>query len=313
VEWADTAEALPDDLPSPPLDEYVAWNWSLVLKATRVPHRLERIHRGWRILAPRARLEDAVSQIVSYERENSDPAAPTPRESPGFDTGWTTLLVIAVGALFHAVSSNQVDAFGLLAPPWTDLGLADAGLIRRGEWWRCVTALTLHSDPAHFFSNAVIGGVFMYVFSRDLRSGPAWLLFIASGTAGNFMNAWVHGQGHRSLGASTAVFGAVAALTAFRAVEKHGYALRHTLAPAAAGLAILAFLGTGGERTDLLAHFFGFLAGLPLGAFAAVLVKTHGPPDNALNAITGFLALLFPVYAWSKALQSFESVPFSLW
>jgi hypothetical protein len=35
----------------------------------------------------------------------------------------------------------------------------------------------------------------------------------------------------------------------------------------AAGLALLAMLGAG-EDTDVLAHFFGFLAGIPLGLVA---------------------------------------------
>ncbi|HEV7868336.1 MAG TPA: hypothetical protein VGO90_11690, partial [Chthoniobacteraceae bacterium] len=40
--------------------------------------------------------------------------------------------------------------------------------------------------------------------------------------------------------------------------------------PIGAGLALLAFLGTGGEerRLDVMAHVWGFVVGLPLGALA---------------------------------------------
>ncbi len=43
--------------------------------------------------------------------------------------------------------------------------------------------------------------------------------------------------------------------------------------PLGAGLALLSMLGSGGERTDLMAHLFGFMTGLILGAFYGVLVK----------------------------------------
>jgi membrane associated rhomboid family serine protease len=311
--WHDATERLSDELPAPPVNHETAWNWSLVLQATNVPHRNRRSGFGWRIFVPSSSLEEAVLQIESYERENISPEIPAGPEPSGFETGWTTLLVLAAGALFHAVASGRVISFDLWKIPWRELGMADAGLIRHGEWWRVITALTLHADPAHFFSNAAIGGVFMYILSRELKSGAAWLLFLASGGLGNMVNAWVHGPNHLSLGASTAVFGAVAALTAYRAMENRSLKIKSTLAPAAAGLAILAFMGTGGERTDLLAHLFGFLAGLPMGAFAGLLARTYGPPDEALNRLAGFAALCIPVYAWNKALSGYETVPFSLW
>jgi len=41
------------------------------------------------------------------------------------------------------------------AASWVERGSADAGRIVRGEWWRAVTALTLHADVAHTLGNAV--------------------------------------------------------------------------------------------------------------------------------------------------------------
>jgi membrane associated rhomboid family serine protease len=183
--------------------------------------------------------------------------------------------------------------------------------MRHGEWWRSVTALTLHADAAHFVSNAVIGGIFIYLLSREIKSGPAWLLFIASGFLGNMINAWARGPGHLSLGASTGVFGIVAAITAFRITQNKSLDLKNTLVPCAAGLAILGLLGTAGERTDVLAHLFGFLSGLPLGALTGLAVKAFGPPREAVNKLTGFLAAYVPFYAWTRALQGFEPNPLS--
>ena len=82
-------------------------------------------------------------------------------------------------------------------------------LILDGELWRAVTALTLHADGAHVAGNAVLGAVFGSAVSRSLGPGVALAWVIAAGTLGNFINAWKHTDSHVSVGASTAVLGAV--------------------------------------------------------------------------------------------------------
>jgi membrane associated rhomboid family serine protease len=78
--------------------------------------------------------------------------------------------------------------------------------VMAGEWWRAVTALTLHADAPHVGGNAVAIGVLMTAVCWHLGPGlGAWLLLLA-GAAGNLLTAAVHGGGHSSVGASTAVF-----------------------------------------------------------------------------------------------------------
>ena len=68
-----------------------------------------------------------------------------------------------------------------------------------------------------------------------------------------------------------AIFGTIGILSGYQAVSKRSAALKEILLPLAAGAGLLAFLGAGGPRTDLGAHFFGLLAGAGLGAFLVFL------------------------------------------
>jgi membrane associated rhomboid family serine protease len=306
--WADAVSALPADLPRPPLDIETAGDFALVLQATEVPHRMRRSGFGWTVIVPEHALDEAVHQIESYVRENRgqrESAESEERES-FFETGWTTLTVLALGLLFHMVSQGAILEFGLWRISWHELGMADSVRILGGEYWRTVTALTLHADAAHITGNLVIGGIFVHILSREIRSGPAWLLFLLSGALGNLANAWVHGPGHLSVGASTGIFGVVAVLGAMRITTDKRLSIMRAIAPAVAGLALLAMLGTGGERTDLLAHALGFLAGIPLGLAGGRLVAERGRPGDGVNLAASMAAAAMIFFAWARALAQWQ-------
>jgi hypothetical protein len=99
-----------------------------------------------------------------------------------------------------------------------------------------------------------------------------------SGAAGNALNAWFYrGEAHVSIGASTAVFGALGLLVGAEFFARLARAETRSrwqlIVPLGAGFALLAFLGVGEEhrRVDYMAHFWGFTAGLALGAFGTAL------------------------------------------
>ena len=157
-----------------------------------------------------------------------------------------------------------------------EAGRFDAERIREnGEWWRLLTPLFLHADAGHLWGNLFGGLFFGYFLAR--RIGVGWtygaaLLFGVLGNALNLLTFW--SGSHLSIGASTAVFGLLGALPGLRLVdlqreqgERPVSALEKRRAAwqrggvLAAGLVLLAWLGAGGERTDVLAHLYGFLAG----------------------------------------------------
>ena len=104
--------------------------------------------------------------------------------------------------------------------------------------------------------------------------------------------------GHRSVGASTAVFGAVGILAALSLVRHRHYLQRRWLLPVAAALALLALLGTEGKNTDLGAHLFGFVSGIVLGLVAEHQVGKHGRPGMVLNALLSLSCIIVVVLAW---------------
>jgi len=301
-EWADLGAALPRDLARARLGPQEADDWSLTLRAAALPHRLLRAGRGWRILVPPSHLEAAAAEIEAFLREQSDTApSPPPKPRPFAPAAQVSVLVIGLATAFFVYSKAPHPGLRLYPEMFQDLGAADSTRILAGQWWRALTALTLHADAGHFLGNAVIGGVFTAILARTVGAGRAWMLFVLSGLAGNLINAWFHGPGHLSIGASTAVFGVVGAMSASARATHRKLDLVRSVAPVAAGLGLLGMLGTGGERTDLGAHLFGFLAGLPLGAGVGTRVARHGPGGTRENLLLGAAALGLIVVAWAFA------------
>lgn len=296
--WADLGAAMARGL----LRQAVADDWSLALRARGVPHRLLRAGARWRILVPVARLDEAVQELTAYLQEQPvGPPEPEPRPGPLSPAVQAAVAVVGLATAFTVFMAAPHPGLGLYPETWDQAGRADSALILGGQWWRAVTALTLHADAAHFLGNAAIGGLFTALFGRRVGTGTAWALFVATGLAGNVLNAWFHGPGHLSVGASTAVFGVVGAMGAAAMAERRRPDLLRAVAPVAAGLGILAMLGTGGERTDLGAHLFGFLAGLPLGWLAGRRAARRGP---ARGWWPGLAALGLVALAWSLALAT---------
>ena len=96
---------------------------------------------------------------------------------------------------------------------------------------------------------------------------------------------------------STALFACIGALSGLMALRQTGR--REMLLPVAAGAALLAMLGTEGERTDYLAHVAGLCAGLVLGMEGGLRARKgwRALPPWAAAA----LAFLLPVLAWWRA------------
>ncbi len=279
--------------------------WSLVLEARRIPWRSERRGLGWQLLVPAVMHAVALRELQQYENENRDWPPSPPQGTPLVDNRTTTLWVLIALGVFYNLTLQRIDLFGHHPVDWKALGNAHAGKILAGEWWRLVTALTLHADWQHLLGNLLIGGLFVSRLCRDLRSGPAWLLILATGILGNLANAWLQDPGHRAVGASTALFGAVGLLAAISMVRyRHNLRPRRrwTL-PVAAALGLLAMLGAGGDNTDLGAHLFGFLFGLPLGFGAELLVEKKGRPGRLWNALLAVVAIVIVTGAWTAALM----------
>lgn len=273
----------------------LADEWALVLLAEGLSPALRREAGRWAVSVPAEQAERAVAVLAGYARESR----PAPEAPPAAWTGEAPLAaaLAASGALllFHRLTGDAGDG-GV----WFEAGRASARAIQGGEAWRAITALTLHADAPHVLGNALAGAVVWTLVGRALGPGVGALAVLAAGAGGNLANALLRAGAHLSVGASTAVFGAVGILGGLGGARRRLGMGRHPgWVYLAACLGLLAMLGTGGGRTDVWAHGFGVAAGLLVGAGVGRLRRALAPP--AVQLACAALAALVLAGSWGLA------------
>ncbi len=269
---------------------------ALVLIAMSINCLLVRRPWGTGLMVAPPDAERAEYQLQEYTSEN----LPRTLQKPPFAVAQVVdgaLIFSAVVIFVQAATEGRF--FGL---DWQTAGAANAGLITAGEWWRAFTALGLHADLGHLMSNVLFGTFFGIVVSQILGAGLGWLSILLAGGLGNIVSALFQSASHTAIGASTAVFGAlglVAALT-WQRQRFFSSGLRR-FAPLAAGLMLLAFLGVGGERTDIGGHIAGFGSGIAL-ALLLHFVRAYIPTGFRAQIRYGVAAFSIFAFSWLVAL-----------
>lgn len=186
---------------------------------------------------------------------------------------------------------------------WIRCGKLNVTEVRAGEWWRTATALTLHADSLHLFSNVIFGTPFLLLLTQRLGLGLTLAATLVSGMLGNAMNAIYRDPGYSSLGFSTAMFAIVGLLCADVVVRSPMRGFRRLILPVSAGMAFLAMLGTEGNNVDYAAHIFGLLSGFLVGLAVSFTLRHHqnGLPRAAEFAL-GCAVPLFLLLCWNLAL-----------
>jgi membrane associated rhomboid family serine protease len=265
------------------------------------------------LLVPAAEAERAAYEVERYRAEN---AGWPPREAPFAPVSEGVHAALAyVGLLALMFHFQVVERFGV---DWERIGLADARAILGGEPWRAWTALTLHADLTHLAGNAVLGALMGWILAQSTGVAVAWWGFVIAGGLGNLANALILGAEHRSLGASTAVFGMLGLQAAFEWTRRRdlGYRRWRRWASAVMGVTLLAWLGAGGahvedarsleglERIDVTAHALGFAVGALLGlalGFAPPAALRLSAARQGWLAASAALALAL---AWALAIAA---------
>jgi rhomboid protease GluP len=265
--------------------------FALGLDAAAIDSRLE-LHEGeWRVLVGEADAQAASQALEGFDAE-VDAMAVVPLPLPPEPQSWLGPFV-AILLLGGYLVTGPVDAQNR----WFDPGAALSGKILAGQVYRTVTALTLHAHFAHVFGNAVVAFVLLGAIGQALGPGVASLLTLLAGAGGNWATAEWYGPGHASLGASTAIFGALGLLTV------PGSWRRTSRWPAwvavGASLALLGMLGSSRE-SDVAAHLFGWMAGAVLG-----LLVGRRPPIRSwvIQVLCGGLTVATVVGCWVLALR----------
>ena len=265
-----------------------AMDLSLVLDQEGIDHELRSVgDEQWALLIEDQDAGRAEAAVAAFERENPVEGRTEPVRSTAGAVACG--LVFFLGVLAMHVWTGPASA----ASPWFTRGSADAAAILRGEWWRAVTALTLHEDASHAVGNAVLGGLLLALLARSIGPGMASAVVLLAGVVGTFAAAGLLRQNFVSIGASTAAFGALGSLAALPRQRRRAWL------PLGGGLALLAFLGTS-KRADLAGHLCGFVCGVLLSAAVSLL-----PPlrNRAAQAVLAVAAGSVPVVAWLAAFR----------
>lgn len=270
---------------------------SLVLSAVGIRHALNPLHS--KLTVPPELADAARHHLDSYFEENRGwPERPPPPHTAGYTGNPPTVLMIGSLAVFYLVTGPWEDN------NWFTRGAIDSKMIlEQGEWWRLVTALTLHADQVHLLGNCIIGGFIVHLLSRTIGYGLAAFLLIFCGALGNFFNIAIREAAHLSVGFSTAVFAGIGLLSGLQVFTGPLTRLRNLLVPIGAGAGLLAMLGTEGERTDLGAHFFGFVCGLGLGILARRFNIEKVINRSGLQEKVFILTMAVILVSWSLALK----------
>ena len=281
------------------LDREEAYTYSLVLKAVGIGNRVVGVEEGYRIDVPEPYLDAALDAVVRYREENVpiDAQDLTPRgPAKRMNLSGVFVAVLLLSVHLAVMSSSAPDDYFKIFG-------AQARSIRSGEIYRCVTALVLHADDAHIAGNMAATALFGGAVCAITGNGVGWLMILLCGVAGNLVNAMVVSAGHLSIGASTAVFGAVGILCTLQAVRLvlFGRGWKKAVAALGAGMALLAFLGSS-ARSDLGAHLFGFVCGLPMGGVYQLWVEDRMGKKGQI--LCGVLAAAILVAAWLKGVWS---------
>ena len=269
---------------------------ALVLTAQAIESRVRFEPQGWILSVAADSVAAAELELAAYVAEAprgaARVAAPASRGRP-----WPGIVAYVAVIMAVALAAGSL-AFGV---DWLARGGMNGARLFAGEWWRPITALTLHADAAHLLGNAFFGSFFGYSVARYLGGGVGWLAILAGGSLGNLANALLLGAAHRSIGASTAVFAALGLLTAWcwRRGFPPGASRRERFAPVVAGIGLLAFTGAGGVGTDVGAHLTGFVTGF-VGGLS--LARFGTPRSRAAQLGCGIAALAAVALAWAAAL-----------
>jgi membrane associated rhomboid family serine protease len=277
--------------------KFLCREYSLVLEARGIEHDTQEDGGSCVLSVPMDMRHRAYEELNRYATERGVRRSVPEVVVPHSGAAIGVFLYVLILLLTAYCAGNAT--FGA---DWLSLGSLDAGV--RGEWWRAVTALTLHLDQEHLLGNVLFGSVAGMAASRLLGPGVAWASILGSAALANYTEILITPVSHRAVGASTAVFAALGLLSGM--AWRQRLSLRERLwyrwAPLIAGMCLLTLLGAGSAHVDVLGHALGFLFGLAVGwVYARSGVANNR--DRRVQIFTGLGAVLSVCAAWVLALR----------
>ena len=144
----------------------------------RGPDEVDVEAEGYCLLVEQPLMAHAQHHLWQYEEERRRRPAPVAavKPQPG---AWRGSVLYCILLLLPPI---------LLAQGWFHIDPYESAtlqpaLVRAGEWWRALTALTLHWDFQHLLGNLGGGALLGYSAAQVWGSARAWLLTIVRNTA----------------------------------------------------------------------------------------------------------------------------------
>ncbi len=267
---------------------------SLVLLSQGIEHRLVRSEEGpFHIFIVPEMESAAKTQLELYHKEN-----PPKEENPPIPLSFSLQPLWVLLAPILVTLLQFTDKINLHSE-----GVSDAAKVLKGEWWRSLTAQTLHGDARHLASNLLCGYIVMNMITFRiplLRLAP--FIAVAAAVANLCVSATVQTD-FRSLGFSTFVFAAIGCLSVieFRLMPKESHGMLRRFAPLCGATSLAVFLGLG-ENADILGHAYGFVAGLFCGFIPKKKSLRWGTPLSSADGIGLLMYYGLYLLAWKLAL-----------
>jgi rhomboid protease GluP len=270
--------------------------YSLVLESRGIEYESAEDENSWILSVPGPLRQRAYEELRRYSIERRVRRSIPEVSQPHSGAAIGVVLYVLILLLTAYCAGNAT--FGA---DWLSLGSLDAAA--RGEWWRAVTALTLHLDQEHLLGNVLFGAVAGVAASRLLGPGVAWASILGAAALANYTEILITPITHRAVGASTAVFAALGMLSGM--AWRQRLTLRERVwyrwAPLIAGICLLTLLGAGSAHVDVLGHGLGFLFGLGVG-WVYARSGVSGNRETRVQVIAGLGAVLLVCAAWCLAL-----------
>ena len=276
-------------------DPTKAGDWGLVLAAAGIPYRLGARDGQFVLAVAPGDAATSEAALAAFDAEGAPkPTPPAPDVGPSVLGGVAALALVAMYLVTGPVGDGS---------PWFERGAAFAERIAAGQWWRALTALTLHADLLHLAGNVVAALIFVSAVGRWLGGGLGALVILAAAAAANLLTAAVHRTAFVSVGASTATFAALGLCAGLQVVRRlrGGARRKYAWVPLGAGLGLYAMLGVG-PGADTYAHLFGLGFGAAIGS--AVALGDMRAPRTTVQLLLGAAALAAMAASWGLALHA---------
>jgi membrane associated rhomboid family serine protease len=275
-------------------DSDVPYTWDLILSALGIPHRIVYENLVFYLLVPPEFKTQAIQEITEYFH-----VLPIPDNEEGATLHPPTLLLIGALILLYTITGpwdpNSI---------WFQKGAGNSqAILEHYQWFRLITALTLHANLLHLLNNCVLGGILLHFFLLNVGSGIGLFSLLLASVAGNTINVLLHGPGHLFVGFSTAVFAIIGMLAILRYKTKPSGIHSYFQLPLMGAFALLAMLGSAGAHTDLGAHFFGLLCGLFTGKLLVLPITRKLRRSFAAQTVFFLISLIIIGSSWMLALS----------